>query len=237
MKLAFMHIPKTGGISVERTLKAAGGESLSVCPAYSPFDYTDKQYDELPGYDLYIGHFRSDFAESMPEEYLKATVIRRPMDLLLSLYNHVASRPAHRLHDAFNAEGATFSGLLAEHRSLHNTLTKYILGHGRYQAICTGPAPMAEKTAAAVAAARDSLATFDVVGVTTRLNGFVQELGTALGTDLAPPKRENTNPKTVVRRDDMTEEELSVARRATRFDQAVFAMAWQEFVGPAKPDT
>jgi hypothetical protein len=114
---------------------------------------------------------------------------------------------------------------------MHNTLTKYLLGTRRYAEICLNKEkPRPERIATAVAVARENLRMFDVIGTTRRLDNFVARLGTALDLELQKPGRENTNKKTAIRADALSDEDKAVIHRATRFDQAVFRMARNEFM-------
>lgn len=233
MKLAFMHIPKTGGIATERVILAACGADLSVCPVYQPPEYDGKTYADYPDHAFYQGHFRMDFLDTLPKDYLKVTVLRPPQDLVLSLYNHIASRPAHALHEAANAEGASFAGLISGNAGLQNIQTKYVLGRVAYRDICLDETRKpAERVEAMLEVARENLKKFDLIGCTPRLGDFIADLGPLTGKDLPAPKRENQNKFSAQTADALTEEDQAAIRRATWADRPLYKMVWKEFLEP-----
>ncbi|MEM9009991.1 MAG: hypothetical protein AAGE18_02110 [Pseudomonadota bacterium] len=223
MKLAFMHIPKTGGISVERAV-AASVPDLNTCPAYYTKEYAGKTFADMPDYDFYKGHFDFDFMASIPDDYVKVVVVRRPVDLLLSLYNHIGSRQKHRLHEAVNAPDATFAKVLADNHGLTNTLSKYLLGSTRYKEMMATEGKRAERAEAAVAQVRQHLATFHVIGLTNKLPDFVTRVADKVGRPLNRPRKENKNPGTLLSKDKMSKEDVAAAQRATWLDRPVHRM-------------
>lgn len=235
-KLAFMHIPKTGGISTEKVILETlddGPEGLKVCPAYHAPDYRGKSYDDLPGYDFYQGHFRQPFAASLPDDVLKITLVRPPLDLLLSLYNHIASRPAHALHAAANAPGASFASLITAQADLQNIQARYILGHDAYAEICQdSDAPRPKRVAAMLEVARENLKVFDLIGTTPRLGRFVVELGKLVGRDFPAPPRANQNKTITLTRDRMSEADTKAMQEATWADRPLYKMIKTEILDP-----
>lgn len=232
-KLAFMHIPKTGGLSTEKTLLAAFGDDLRVCPAYHAPDYRGKTHADLSGYDVYQGHFRQPFAASLPDSYLKITLVRPPQDLLLSFYNDVVSRPAHALHAAANAPGASFAGLIAAQDDLHNIQTRYILGQDAYHDICeAGDAPRQDRIAEMLDLARENLKVFDLIGATPQLTRFVNALGKRLERDLPAPPRPNRNRPIALTPDSMTDADTAAMQEASWADRPLYRMIRTEILDP-----
>lgn len=233
MKLAFLHIPKTGGVSVERVIRNTGGDSLTVCPAYHAPDYQHKTYDDLPGYDFYQGHFRMDFLKTLPAEYLKVTLVRRPEDQVLSLYNHVASRPANALYERANAPGASFASLFASAPGMHNPLTRCLLGVDIQRRIEQGPGPRAARLDEILSLARANLARFDRIGTTGHLDLFISDLGDLLGQALPPPPHANRNKTTRLTKPTMTQADQEMMQDVTWSDRPLYAMISRDIL-PAR---
>jgi hypothetical protein len=256
MKIAFMHIPKTGGIATERVILNAMGLApvkihtgdreadqdwpAQVCPLYQPTEYGEKTFADAPGYDFYQGHFKYDFACTLPEDYLKVTVLRPPTDLILSLYNHIISRPAHPLHEQANADPKNLGLILNVPAGIANIQTAYVLGTKAYQDICLDPnRPIAERVAQMLDVARENLSTFDLVGSTAQLRPFIAQLQDVTGLTMPAPKHENANKFKALSRDTLSQENQDVLHRATWADRPLFKMAWNEFIAPrlAKAET
>jgi hypothetical protein len=233
MKLAFLHIPKTGGISVEDAIAGSFPE-LSVCPTYFPADWLGKTFAEVGGYDVYKGHFDMDFAATLPEDYVKAVVVRKPADLLVSLFNHVATRPNHRMHETAAGTPETFPTLLAE-KSFHNILAKYLIGRRTYKEITTSAGSRRQKIDRAVDATRRSLDTFDVIGVTPRLGDFVNRLAERLDASIKAPGWKNKSPAALVDGKALTAEQTAAIERATWLDRPIFTMAAREYIPKSSP--
>jgi hypothetical protein len=226
-----MHIPKCGGIAVERAIERAAGGSLAVCPLYMPAELDAKAYGDLPGYDFYKGHFKYNFLASLPADYLRTVVVRRPLDQLLSLCNHIAGRPEHAMHEA--VQGMTLAQLLRHSSGNHNLLSKYVLGSARFREICfQRRRSRAERVAMAVAEAHRNLTAVDVIGVTSRLAAFVAEVGRRTGIAVAAPRRENANKVTTYRREELSDDDAAALQDASWVDRPVFQMIWREFIAP-----
>ncbi len=113
MRLIFCHIPKTAGTSVRENLAAElERDGIKCVNAYRaagvpPDAFPDYQ---LPGDWKYLsGHVPMRYLTENPQidveakDLLFLTVIRDPIDRLISWYNYVALNPAHQLHEQVRA--------------------------------------------------------------------------------------------------------------------------------------
>lgn len=228
-----MHIPKTGGTSAETAILDKLGEHMTVCPIYHAAQYRGKTAADIPGYDFYNGHFQYPFAAGLPADVLKVTLVRPPQDLTLSLFNHIAGRPAHALHAAARAQGLSFPRLIAGEQSLHNTQAKYIIGRAAYREICLkGNRGRQHRVAQVLDLARRHLSQFDLVGTTPRLGSFITRLGVLLETELPAPGHSNRTRVTTLRKRMMTDADWAAMRDATWVDRPLYKMIETEFLPP-----
>lgn len=229
-KLAFLHIPKTGGISVERAVARALPDPEATCPTYYVPDYIGKTFADMPDYRFYKGHFDFDFLKSVPEDYVRAVVLRHPIDRTLSICNHIASRPKHALHD--QAKGVPLAEFLGSNPQLGNQMTQYILGTSRFDALLAAPIPKDEKIQRAGADAVTNLASFDVIGVTARLNRFIRDLAQKTGLAIPAPKVENTNAFITFKSENLDAADKAMLRQVTWLDRPVYQTLWARFLDP-----
>lgn len=226
VKLAFMHIAKTGGISVERAIATGMPQGTRTCPAYFMHEYLRKTYADMPGYDVYQGHLDFDFIKSLPPEYTRAVVLRPPSDQVLSLCNHIASRPKHRLHAS--AQGASLSTLLTANPDLHNTMSQYFLGRFRYEELITSDIAEKHKVDQATSEIMANIATFGIVGLTNRLNRFIRDMSRAIGIQIPAPLKENTNKFVTYDAKNLAPDDMLALRNASWMDRPVFRRIWRD---------
>ncbi len=85
MKIIFLHIPKTAGQSVHTALVHAFGEKV-VCPARVNNQLLRMSINELNRYQVFSGHLDWSLLDCLKGEKYVFTVLRKPMDRILSFY-------------------------------------------------------------------------------------------------------------------------------------------------------
>jgi len=85
MKVIFLHIPKTAGQSVHAALVNAFGEE-AVCPARINDQLRRMSIAELNRYQVFSGHFDWSLLDCIKGPKYVFTVLREPMDRILSFY-------------------------------------------------------------------------------------------------------------------------------------------------------
>jgi hypothetical protein len=90
-QIFFFHIPKAGGISVQRAMQ----RSLPAATLSPIFVNNVDQHRKLAGnyapyrgYDIYSGHYGREVYEGVRQNHLCITNFRHPVDRLISLYNY-----------------------------------------------------------------------------------------------------------------------------------------------------
>ncbi len=85
LKTIFLHIPKTGGTTLHEALKPCF-EPAQICP--ERFDCLYRHtLGELAGYRFFSGHFSFESCELIPGPKRIFTMLRHPVDRLVSQYN------------------------------------------------------------------------------------------------------------------------------------------------------
>lgn len=84
-KLAFVHLPKTAGQSVHQFLVDRFGKD-KICSARVQQQLGDIRVSELQNKTVFSGHFDLSLIDILPGRVFSFTVLRDPMDRLLSFY-------------------------------------------------------------------------------------------------------------------------------------------------------
>jgi hypothetical protein len=93
MKVVFLHIPKTAGQSVHAALVDAFGEA-AVCPARVNEQLRLLSIAELNRYQVFSGHLDWSMLDCLKGPTYVFTVLREPMDRLLSFYFYLREQGA-----------------------------------------------------------------------------------------------------------------------------------------------
>jgi hypothetical protein len=217
-KLAFLHVPKCGGVSVETQLKKCFAPS-DVAPFYFPHEYKDvRDRAALQAYSLIIGHFDHDVLELLRPGFIKAILFREPFAQAISLYNHAASRPRHTLHERIVRGDMPFAEFCKV--AAKNTLSKYLLGRGNFAKIA-GDRPLSVAARNVVELAKEHLNHFDCVGMLYEMERFHRLLSDKIGLNLDPFEKTNSSPQEI-RIGSITREEWLAFEDANAFDLAVY---------------
>lgn len=227
-----MHIPKSGGITVERSLKVAFPDAR-VCPRYNVPEYREYRYSAADSYDLYLGHFNDDFMRTLPAECIRTLVVRDPLARLVSQYNHIGTRDAmkththlSRRHTQFASGNMSFSQAVRKLGGFKNLITRFIVGHSEYYRILKNT-PDTEVIRVFKAAVRRKLAEFHVVGLTEDLAAFGMGISRAIGRNVDITGHHNRNPASLIEAKDLTDRDISVFAKNNSVDLATYALIKQ----------
>ncbi len=138
--LIFLHINKTAGTSLRKTLadNYPADERAFIYPGAVGF-WSPEQFDRLTAREkarcrLIMGHIRFGLHESMPVPCRYITVLRDPVDRVLSTYYHHKTNPGTQLHDAINLGGWTVSDYLDRgFPEIDNWMVRFVSGTGKRQ--------------------------------------------------------------------------------------------------------
>jgi len=102
-KILFDHLPKCGGSALNAYLKAHYPRRRTFATdGYTPIVSVD-EFKKLPerkrySYDLVKGHLAHELLDFVHPECVKVTVLREPVERIVSHYYYAKRNPAHYLH-------------------------------------------------------------------------------------------------------------------------------------------
>lgn len=182
LRLAFIHIPKTGGNSV--------GAMLQSCfprEQIAPFIYEHLNPD-LPdeSYRFVQGHFGFTYAKQLKAQVL--TVLRDPIDRVISTYYFLKSGNKHPIVPTLSFEEFLLSDVPSIVAQIDNAQT-WQLAHGSLVKQRKQLAALSDSEV--LAQAERNLRSCFVVGVTERLDAFASNVSAKLGLSLPSQTRKN----------------------------------------------
>jgi len=130
-KILFDHLPKCGGLSLNTYLEAhyPRGKTFSLNPrnlTLSVNKFKSLSERDRYGYDLIKGHLAHELLDYVHPECLKVTVLREPVDRIISHYYYAKRTPRHYLYSKIHQSGMGLeeyatSGLSDELRNWYTT--------------------------------------------------------------------------------------------------------------------
>ncbi|MEC4986425.1 MAG: sulfotransferase family 2 domain-containing protein [Oscillatoria sp. PMC 1068.18] len=107
-KLIFLHIPKAAGTTLSQILSRQydSEEIFKLQPnPYQRIAYFQSLSEAEKNKFIYFqGHISFGFHEYLPEPYSYITMIRNPIERVISNYYYLLSRPSHFLHEEVTSE-------------------------------------------------------------------------------------------------------------------------------------
>ena len=231
-RIFFIHIAKTGGVSVEENLIKE--TSLTPCPAYNwRALFQEKNISE---YKLFLGHLQY-FCKDIIGDTFKFTILREPIERAMSGWAHINRSITHPLNASLN-EAPTIKLALthhALHRHISNSMTRF-LGcrpeDSKYDSTdvairsarrCTPDRVMLEN-------AKECIDELDYIGFTETLSADMLGLYAALEVECKTEEYlivKNKNPfkQTVSYRDLLDNETVELLKSANELDYELYEYA------------
>jgi SAM-dependent methyltransferase len=115
----YLHIPKTGGMSLDRVL-ARNYEPVTVYDMYGELDEATRKLLAVPVEQrarirLLKGHIPFGVHVHLPLPCVYFTLLRRPVDRIVSLYHFAQQTPGHHLYRPIRVEGMSLLELVDAH--------------------------------------------------------------------------------------------------------------------------
>jgi hypothetical protein len=239
----FLHIPKTAGRSITRIIernypedrRVAGQQTGLFFPAdrrdgvplrggtKTPIDVAD-----LPPHDTILtGHIPFDCIAGARSRFRIFTMLRDPVDRLISEYNHAATAPYHYLHEHVRDDGISFRDYCLSDFVLtaDNIQTRFLAG-------CNGTRDFGEVTRADYEDALRNLLSLDAFGLQERFAESLSLIAWTFGwapETLSLDRVGHVGRK--VRRKDLDPQLVSEIQNRNALDMALHAAAAAEFGG------
>jgi hypothetical protein len=122
-KILFDHLPKCGGSSLNAYLEAHYPERKTYSIDGEKPDVSVEEFLKLPqrsrhGYDLVKGHLAHRLLDYVHPECLKVTVLRDPVDRIVSHYYYAKRTPEHYLYSKIHNSDMTLEDYVTSNLSV-----------------------------------------------------------------------------------------------------------------------
>lgn len=132
-KLIFVHIPKTGGTTLDQVLnREANGRVywLSGGAREAMQRLSEMPSEQITQYDLFAGHLPWGLHSVLPTPCHYVTMLRHPVERLVSHYFHVHGEPEHRSYKQIVEGGMSLLDFVTSDITLEvdNLQTRFVAG-------------------------------------------------------------------------------------------------------------
>lgn len=233
-RIYFIHIAKTGGISVEENLIKE--TSMVPCPAYYWEDLL--KLENSAEYNLFIGHLQY-FCKDIIGDAFRFTILRDPVERAMSGWEHISRDTSHPLNASLSEAPDIKSALTHRvlQRHISNSMTRFLGYRAEFSKFkskeaaikhalqCTPDRQMLEN-------AKECLKELDFIGFTETLNPDLLKLFKILGIEQKAEKDlivKNSNPlkQSKSYRDSLSNESLELLTSANALDYELYEYAKQ----------
>jgi hypothetical protein len=97
-QLYFLHIQKTAGTTFTAALDDRF-PTQEICPAIIGPELFQLPIESLKNYTLFRGHFGYNLVSILPRKSVVITILRDPVERVLSNIDHIRRYPDHKNHD------------------------------------------------------------------------------------------------------------------------------------------
>jgi hypothetical protein len=224
----FLHIPKTGGVTLRSALRVRHpSELLNISTLDSPPRPTPLEaLEEVPlsarrEARVIVGHLAYGAHEYIPRPCEYVTLLRDPVARVISYYYYVLDHPKHWFHDELVRSNMTLEEFIRSSRDpgVDNDQTRRISGRGTHELMTRG------QGREALDEAKRNLERFSLVGLTERFDESFILLRRRLGWKLPLYVTANVSrrPKPA------SEGAVSLIRERNELDLELYAFAHKLF--------
>jgi hypothetical protein len=223
--LIFVHIPKAAGSTLQEILvkrfRGVRGYRFTGNPD-RVHAFRSLSREDRDSFDLLQGHVHFGLHECLSRPATYITMLRDPVDRIVSHYHFVMANPGHYLYAQTSGRGLTLHeyAVLRPSNELDNDQVRWLCAREH------GDVPVGHVSREMLEEAKWNLANaFSVVGIMERFNESVECLKARFGwADVRVPERRNTNrhrPSIA----QIPVETLDAIRRLNRYDLELYNFA------------
>ncbi len=219
----FLHVPKTAGTTLNRLIEWEYPllQIYSVDPVL--FNWSYKHLRNLPParlrkFRMFKGHMVFGLHEILPQPATYITVLRDPVDRVISAFYFMRNYKLHPLYWKLRRENWSLEDFV--HRSQRTNVQSKIVAGAEYETPCT-----AEIAAQAIEHVKND---FDVVGLSERFEESLALMKLRFGWKLASYSSFNVT-RTRPKKRDLPPATLDLIAEKNAFDVALYATASKKF--------
>ncbi len=226
--VVFLHIPKTAGSTLYRILESHyRWENIYTLWQTGTLDeFKQLSPAEFAKIELLRGHFSYGLAKNLPETAVFFTILREPIDRVISYYHFIRRTPHHYCHQRVTEQNLSLEQFITSQIDtlVDNGQTRLLanLAHGH-------EVPFGQLTAAHLAQAKQNLQKMQVVGLMERFDETLFLLRAAFGWQKIRYARQNvtSNRRTAAELPPATQAALQATNQLDvklyQFAQTLFA--------------
>ena len=196
--IIFLHIQKTGGITLQRMLRRRLGKPISKRAANlllpkPAFSTVEQELQAKKIEDRYVvGHFCYGIHRFLPQPYTYMSFLREPVARICSLYYYSKGNPCAYYHQQAQNQSLEDFSLHAKLMELDNGQVRFLAGDR--QDFFINRTPIGECSHTLLETAKQNIDThFSFIGITEQFNQSVLLLQKLMGWDNCLYLRRNTN--------------------------------------------
>lgn len=234
----FLHIPKCAGITLlaeviqkkyrpkESILFYGHSTEALIRMLQQMSQKQQKKIKCIAGHFAYGVH---EFYKARPPAYI--TLLRDPIDRVISHYYYVMRTEDHYLHKMIKEENLSLKEYVEKNLSieLNNGQTRILAGIG-------SDAVNGECSEAMLNQAKQNLAAFTAVGISERFDAFMELLNNKLGWKIPQTVRHNAAPHRLTK-EDLDRETLKTIEEHNTYDIELYRYVCDMFLQKCQPKT
>jgi hypothetical protein len=224
----FLHLPKAAGTTLYQVINRQYPPA-AILTSEHPWPNWIGKFSQVPDahkaqYKIIRGHVRFGLHEYLPQPATYFTVVRHPVDRIISFYYFVRQSPDHYLYEAVTTQQMSLADLIHNQISteLDNGQTRNVSGIGH-------TIGFGECSPEILASAKQHLRErFSVVGLTDRFDETLLLLKRAFGWRMPLYVRVNIT-RNRPRQEEVSPETLELVRKHNALDMELYLYAQQLF--------
>ncbi|MGB3296634.1 MAG: sulfotransferase family 2 domain-containing protein [Phormidesmis sp.] len=195
--IIFLHIQKTGGITLQRMLRRKLGKSLktraiSLLAKNNQFETVEQELRQKKREDRYVvGHFCYGIHQWLPQPYTYMSFVREPVARICSLYYYSRANPTAYYHQQAQSQSLEQFALQTQLMELDNGQVRFLAGDTKDFFINRTPIGKCDRKL--LETAKQNIANhFSFIGITEQFDQSVLLLQQIMGWDSCLYLRRNS---------------------------------------------